>query len=528
MQWCVRVSFSFAKIHPIFCVFFLIDAGNISNFHADIYFDWNLRYFNISSLTTKPTKIVFLLKQFLMKSRSHWIFRSKILPSLLLLAAAAILVIAHKLYSDRKSELKATIQNNLKAIAELKSDEIHTWLNERTSDVNVLTHINIYPDLSDFTHLKPDQNARLKERFKIVREHYNYEDVILLDHDKNLVLSTSEKLSAIGKDTKQYLEEGIRNKTTFKIYRSIANQQIVIDFFSPVKNEKNEVLGFLILRADPNEYLYPTIKRWPVVSKTAETNLVERSGDSIRSLNPTKYSPERVLKPQLSTKQTNNPGVNAVLGGSKLFEGMDYRNVPVLTYWVPIEGTEWKLIAKVDREELFDQIHYQAWVFGILISLLLLFMGSVLMLVRNMYQKSYIKKLYDAELERKMLVSHFDYLIKNANDIILLANDRGEIVEANDAAVRSYRIDRDDLLGSPLARLGEFGKRERNETAAKIYESVHYRSDGSSFPVEINEQIMVVEGRKYFQSIIRELTDRKDAEEKLRKSEALYKTILAA
>jgi PAS domain S-box-containing protein len=454
-----------------------------------------------------------------MRNNYYWLFRTKVLLVSFILFATILLVIAHNLYNNRKIELKATIQNNLKAIAELKATEIHNWLNERLTDANVLSHSNFYPDLNIFFDKKSDTFSRLKDRMTIVQRHYKYKNVILLDLNKNVLLVTNDSLTEITETVRQSLNEKLDDNAQFKLFESEVSHKIILDFYCAVMNYNRETIGYLVLRADPNEYLFPTMNRWPVITKTSETLLLERNGDSIRPVNNLKLRPGSALKSTTSIKETNVAGVNAALGGPHLFEGVDYRRVPVLSYWVPIEGTEWKLIAKVDSEEILEPLRNQAWAFGIIMSMLLLFLASVILLIKNLYQKSYIKRLYDAELERRMLVGHFDYLIKNANDIILLANDLGVIVEANDAAIRAYRIERNDMLGSPLSRLGEFTKRERRDTTAKIYESVHYRSDGSSFPVEINEQTMDVEGSKFFQAIIRDITDRKLAVEALRKSE---------
>jgi hypothetical protein len=250
-----------------------------------------------------------------MKNRISWLFGSKVLLAFFVLFATLLLVFAHKLYRDRKHELNVSIQNNLKAIAELKAGEIHTWLKERMSDVNVLSHSNFYPDLSIFTGRMGDSVLQLKAQLTIVRQHYNYDEVILLDLHKNVVLCTNEGLTTITPAAKQMLNELEGDKACFKLYRNEESQKIILDFYSAVVNHANEILGYLILRSDPEKYLYPTINRWPVVSKTAEANLVERSGDSLRSLNHTKYRIGPVLKSRLSLKQTDNPGVNAILGG---------------------------------------------------------------------------------------------------------------------------------------------------------------------------------------------------------------------
>ncbi len=59
-----------------------------------------------------------------------------------------------------------------------------------------------------------------------------------------------------------------------------------------------------------------------------------------------------------------------------------------------------------------------------------------------------------------------------------------------------------------------------------ILETVHRRKDGSRFPVETSVRAVEIGGKKYYQSIIRDITERKQAEEALRTSESFLNSII--
>ena len=59
----------------------------------------------------------------------------------------------------------------------------------------------------------------------------------------------------------------------------------------------------------------------------------------------------------------------------------------------------------------------------------------------------FYRNKYNAEVERLALVKHYDYILKNANDIIFLFDSNYSIVEANDRAIETYQYDRKELIG---------------------------------------------------------------------------------
>ena len=48
-----------------------------------------------------------------------------------------------------------------------------------------------------------------------------------------------------------------------------------------------------------------------------------------------------------------------------------------------------------------------------------------------------------------------------------------------------------------------------------VYETIHQRKDGSPFPVEVSARPMRIEGQLFFQHIIRDITERKQAQQAL-------------
>ena len=122
----------------------------------------------------------------------------------------------------------------------------------------------------------------------------------------------------------------------------------------------------------------------------------------------------------------------------------------------------------------------------------------------------------------------FEVMAEHTRDIILLVKLDGEIADANPAAVRAYQLSREELIGlnvrdlrEPATRRDVSGQMERADTQTILFESVHCRKDGSTFPVEVSSQGADIGGERLLVSVVRDITERKRAEEETR-STALF------
>jgi two-component system CheB/CheR fusion protein len=141
----------------------------------------------------------------------------------------------------------------------------------------------------------------------------------------------------------------------------------------------------------------------------------------------------------------------------------------------------------------------------------------------------------DATAGEAAALDRYRLLSQHAQDIVLFVHPSGRIVEANDAAVAAYGYDRDTLLGLTI-----FDLRSPESVAATVsqmlranrdgirFETVHRRADGSTFPVEVSSRGAEVAGERLLLSIIRDISERKQAEEALRRSEEQLRAALGA
>lgn len=124
--------------------------------------------------------------------------------------------------------------------------------------------------------------------------------------------------------------------------------------------------------------------------------------------------------------------------------------------------------------------------------------------------------------EAEVGLQRYRMLSEQARDIMLFVNMEGRIIEANHAAILAYGYSKSELLRMTLSDLrqgdgdGALLQLKLAERAGVLFETTHYRKDGTSFPVEVNTQGTVFGEERVFLSVIRDITERKLAERALR------------
>ena len=459
-------------------------------------------------------------------------------PIIMLLVIIAGLTaggIVNKLTQQEKKELA-----RLQAITGLKAQQIENWLSERRDDARFVQTSPYIADKYQAWRETGEIASRdaLRERLDKVRETHGFQAVLLLDEH-----GAYQNLSA---GASPVIEPGLRTAaqqaaidkqvSLFGPYRD-ANGELWLDFIAPLMTEGRHST-VVVLRTDPMAHLFSTLQTWPVPSSSAETLLFRRDGDDVLFLNDLRYRPGAAAKLRLPVAKKNPLAAQILRGEAKpgrLIDGVDYRGVPVMGMAHAIPGTDWFLIAKMDKSEFYaEAVKSSIWV-G-LAGLLGLLVGiSSLILLRQHQALAFAREISQAQVDKLQAMQLLSAIADSSADGIFAKDKDNRFTLYNRALERMMGKSQEEIIG-------------KDETALFPPEQAE-RAMADNRKVMASESVLTVEedlptagGIRTFLTtkgplhgpegeiigmygISRDITERKRAEKLLRESEQRFRDI---
>lgn len=459
-----------------------------------------------------------------------------------LLFTAAVLTASIIIYSKgQKQRILRDAATEMEAVANLKSDQVSDWKNERLNDA-ILIHENVtLVEHIDAMFIK-DNSAREKTRLiqflNTLIENYDFGGAVLLDAGGNPGIAVPPSEAVVGEFLRANVTKAISNPviSITDFHTASVIEYLHLDLLIPMKMpyEGDTVLaGVLVFRIDPEKELFPMLSTWPTPGKTAECILFRFEGDSVIYLNgshlagydktitfPAGEMELSVMNPRTDSKEATTY--------------TDYTGANVVASVIKVPDTDWYLIAKKETSEILARFMREITMLWMIMGIVYIALISMAWLIVKATRARYIREKQQEELNRQAIMKHFDFVMKHGNDIILLIDSEMNIVEANERAVSTYGYPREKLIGMNLSEIRTPGEaplltdhvRTLNEAGSSYIETVHLRRDGTTFPIEISAYTVEVEGKRFYQSIGRDITDRKRTEEEMRESNKKLSTII--
>jgi diguanylate cyclase (GGDEF)-like protein/PAS domain S-box-containing protein len=135
------------------------------------------------------------------------------------------------------------------------------------------------------------------------------------------------------------------------------------------------------------------------------------------------------------------------------------------------------------------------------------------------------------QTEKELRLAQFS--LEHASDSVFWMDSQGRIVNVNQAACRSLGRSREELLSLSIPDIDPlfpndawraFWKNLKTQLSMS-FETQHQTKSGQKFPVEITATYLEFDGKEYSFASVRDITERKQAEEVLRASEKRYRLL---
>ncbi len=428
-------------------------------------------------------------------------------------------------YGMARHWVEDSIQRELSSVAQMKSDQIERWLEERRLDVQEVVSTPLFvrgmrrlldgeqdPVLAGqlVAHLEQPSVAAHLGRFCLRSAS---DGAPLLPTGCS---SDSSRLRELA------MTAARRNLPQLEDFHRSGNSESVLSvgMLSPVALQDGQAPRLVAhISMDPRASLFPDLQRWPGASPSAEVLLVRRDADDVLFLNTLRYrdDPPLTLRRPLSDRELL--ASQAVRGSVGMVRGRDYRGVPSVGYVAPVGGTPWFLVAKMDQSEA------DAWLdrlgFSVIASLTLVLLVGLWWWVER---QRYVASLHDHDVARAVLAERMDYLSRHTHDCILLIDLAGRILDANDQCLNIYGYGVQEMLaldGRSLLRTAQPDGNlaalwaQLSEHGDLVLETEHARKEGEPVLVEISVRAFKAADARCIQAIVRDVTERKRAEARI-------------
>jgi PAS domain S-box-containing protein len=445
----------------------------------------------------------------------------------------AVLVLGFYVYERFKNEILKGAEEEIVSVTNLKIQEIERWREERMRNLTVIQN-EVFGERVKRTLLNPDNKQIQTEMINFFirfQENYGYERICLHDLEGKEFLRTSETEVDEHREVSGYFDRifGKKEIVFENFYFDEKQKKMYLPVISGQFDFKNDQapLAVIISRVDPEDFLKPLLKSWPNPRKTADLELVRKEEGFVVFLNPVEGSEITSLKNRISINENSDiPESKAVSGFKGLYLSSDIQGKKVLSYIQPVPGTEWFIVAKIDTDEIFYPLRGIALTIWGIIFLLITLFATVIVFILKFQRYSYYKEIAKGAKALKESELRFKGLIEFGADGILLGSHDGFITEVNEMACSIIGMKREELIGKFVTAV-PFTKESLDRAPLRfdllkegrtvVNEREILRPDGSIIYLEMKTKMMA-DGS--YQSIFRDVTEKKNFENRLREFNA--------
>ncbi|MDD1621205.1 MAG: PAS domain S-box protein [Methylococcaceae bacterium] len=438
--------------------------------------------------------------------------------------------------------VKSQEVSRLKAIANLKTGHIADWLRERQGNADFVRNSAYFSELYRHWRESGDKlsGLRLQIELEQFRSSQGFDAVTLLTPDAEKLWGSDKSPQAIAPTLQAEARRCATERQVRHIgpYRDLAGRER-LDFIAPLATVPGSA-PLVVLHVNPENWFFPTLRTWPVSSVSGEALLFRRDGDQLLYLTELRHRKAAPSPPRLPIATENQLAARVLRGeitpGESLAEGTDYRGVQILAAIYPVTGSDWFLMTKLDRSELYTKAFGEADWISFTGMLALLMTAAAFFLLRQRQQLASIQTLQRSQAERLRALSLLEAIADCSNDAIFAKDIEGRFILFNRAAANLVGKSADEVLGkdeyavfpTDLAKeLMEIGHSVIAENRIHTQEEILRVPGGERVCLTTKGPLRDANGRVIgLFGICRDITERKQAELARIESESRFRALV--
>ena len=382
--------------------------------------------------------------------------RLRWLQVVFLAIAAVLLVVGFWFFQSQKKAQQKAIETNLLSVAKLKIQEIQAWRSERIADAAIMMGRKaLIGDIRRyFRHPAEREISDILRRLRDVKGRYHYADIWVVDPDRQIRLSLGPKPAILDQTfDRAYAVAVVTREPVWTDLHTghgptPAHLSVVAPFFAT--DSGGDPIGAIVLICDPAQFLYPLIQSWPTASQTAESLLIRRDGDDVLFLNELRHQTGTALNLRISLHQSDLPAAVAITGHQGIVAGRDYRGAKVIAAVLPVPGSPWFMVSKIDAAEAFAEWRFRSVMILTLLIAALSLVGVVIAVLRQRNLKDHYRKLYQSETALNQALMRHRVTLQAIGDAVISTDAAGLVELMNPIAESLTGWRQEEAHGKPL------------------------------------------------------------------------------
>ncbi len=435
---------------------------------------------------------------------------------------------------ERRQEELATWSDRLAAVADARRAAIERWVAERIGDARRVagypTTLYLLTGRQGPPYPFPEPQgpaAHLRDVLAMARGVSDVSAVWVLTRDLDVAVASPDA-PELTPDCLAAAAAALDDPSPVVALHRHADGSVAVAVAVAISDDRAPpqfaAIGVAVVTADPGRWLYPMLSEEWSGTRSGEALLAREGRDGVVFLSPVRHGAQ-AFAPGSRSEAHGLAAKAAVSGIDGVGEYVDYRGEAILAATRRIAGADWGLVVKVDRSEALAP--FAAYRTALLVQIVLGLLA--LAAAGGAWQRHQRARTLAA-----VAAGHAERaaLLDQANDAILFVDPDGRILEANRRAETMYGRPAAELTGMSVADLSS--ERCRQDVAGHlaaalargvVFETVHLRGDGSKLQVEVSSRSVRRGGADILISIVRDISERKAAEARIRDLDRLLRTI---
>ncbi len=385
--------------------------------------------------------------------------------------------VAERFFNYELNHLKAENGNFLKTTTELKTSRLSYWYQDEMGDAGLIArNITSFKVFNEFLNdsTLPAKNA-VRMYLRMLRDEHEYLDVTIVSNAGHPMLSATDSGYQPSPELNNCIQRSVSTKKIefSGIYISPDRSKPCVDIVAPITEEKGKVLALIVFRFDPLKAIFPLLSYWPDSKFYHEIKLVSNYGDSISIYSEGQLSGNHPVIGRLSTTSPKIPTLLAAQGYKGIYDGSDSRGMHVLSYSIPVPGTPWFIVSKMNMSDVYHELNEDMFLLVLIFVLFLFLALSAFLYIQAIREKKVYKSLWQSREE-------FKTTIYSIGDAVIITDNVGKITNMNPVAEQMT---------------GWTEKEAVNQEIEQVFNIVNFNEPGSQFenPVRkvINEGVIV-------------------------------------